>query len=153
MLTKNKSEPLVTVKYAFFALIATGVNLTIQWSIFALFDGFWVLYVALAAGTITGLITKYVLDKKWIFYYTAANKRDDMVKFSLYTLMGVITTAIFWGTEMAFFYIFDFKGAQYVGGALGLTAGYITKYLLDKKYVFKNLNVRKPSIVYTFLDL
>ena len=140
MINKNKSAPLIAVKYAFFALIATGVNLSTQWPIFALFDGFWVLYAALAAGTITGLITKYVLDKKWIFYYTAASKRDDMAKFSLYTLMGVITTAIFWGTEMAFFYVFDFKGSQYVGGALGLTVGYTTKYLLDKKYVFGDAN-------------
>lgn len=48
--------------------------------------------------------------------------------------MGVLTTVIFWGTEMVFFYSFDFVAAQYVGGAIGLMDGYCIKYILDKKY-------------------
>lgn len=51
--------------------------------------------------------------------------------------MGVFTTAIFWGMEMFFFHVLAFEGAQYVGGALVLAIGYVVKYYLDKKYVFK----------------
>lgn len=125
--------------YIFFALIATAVNLLAQWPFFQLFDGWWVLYLALLVGTLAGLVTKYLLDKKWIFNYQASSKKDDLHKFGLYSLMGVFTTVIFWGTEMSFFYLFDFNGAQYVGGGLGLAVGYIVKYYLDKKFVFNKL--------------
>jgi putative flippase GtrA len=125
------------IYYCLFALIATGVNLLTQWPVFVLFDGWWVLLAALFVGTLAGLVTKYVLDKKWIFNYQATSKKDDLHKFGLYSLMGVFTTVIFWGTEMTFYYAFDFNGSQYVGGALGLMVGYIVKYYLDKKYVFK----------------
>jgi putative flippase GtrA len=129
---------LLAIKYSFFALIATAVNLLTQWLCFLPFgkmDG--ALYGAMAAGTLTGLVTKYGLDKRWIFYYTSRDKRDDMARFGMYSLMGVFTTGIFWGTEMGFFYVFEFAGAHYVGGALGLAVGYAVKYLLDRKYVFK----------------
>ena len=123
--------------YAFFALIATGVNLLTQWPFFAWVVEPWNLYAALFAGTLTGLVTKYALDKRWIFYYTAPSRRDDLMRFVLYSLMGVMTTAVFWGTEIAFFYLFDFSGAHYVGGAIGLSVGYTVKYLLDRRYVFR----------------
>ena len=126
------------VKYIFFALIATAVNLLTQWLCFLPFGKMdWVLYGAMAAGTLTGLVTKYGLDKRWIFYYSSTGRRDDVARFGMYSLMGVFTTGIFWGTEIGFFYVFEFAGAHYVGGALGLAVGYTVKYLLDRKYVFK----------------
>jgi putative flippase GtrA len=79
----------------------------------------------------------YYLDKKWIFKYQTTSKSDDFNKFNLYSLMGAFTTIIFWGTEMFFFHALDFDGAQYFGGALGLIIGYVLKYHLDKKIVFK----------------
>lgn len=123
--------------YVAFALIATGINLLTQWLFFELLIGWWVLYVALAFGTVAGLLTKYILDKKWIFNYRAISKSDDLNKFGLYSLMGASTTVIFWGTEMFFFHVLAFEGSQYVGGALGLGIGYIVKYFLDKRFVFK----------------
>lgn len=54
----------------------------------------------------------------------------------LYALMGLGTTCIFWGLETAF-YLLDFSGSQYLGGALGLAAGYTAKYFLDKTFVFR----------------
>lgn len=125
------------VRYSLFALIATGINLIAQFPFFLLFNGWWVLYAALFVGTVAGLLTKYVLDKRWIFNYQASSKKDDVHKFGLYSLMGVFTTVIFWGTEMTFYYTFEFYGAQYVGGGLGLMVGYIVKFYLDKKFVFK----------------
>ena len=129
---------MLALKYTFFALIATAVNLLTQWLCFMPFGKMdWVLYAAMAAGTLTGLVTKYGLDKRWIFYYSSTGKRDDLSRFGMYSLMGVFTTGIFWGTEMGFFYLFEFAGAHYVGGAVGLAVGDTVKYLLDRKYVFK----------------
>jgi len=125
------------VKYILFSFLSIAINLITQWPIFHFFQGPWVIYAALAAGTLTGLFAKYALDKRWIFYYQPANTQDDAIKFVLYSLMGVVTTIIFWGTETAFFYFFDFPGSQYVGGGIGLTIGYTSKYFLDKRFVFR----------------
>lgn len=123
--------------YSGFALISTAVNLLVQIPFFKLLDGAMALYIALIFGTLSGLVVKYELDKCYIFKYQSASHKDNLHKFSLYSFMGVFTTLIFWGTEMAFFYAFNFTGAQYLGGALGLMLGYFVKYLLDRKYVFK----------------
>lgn len=96
------------------------------------------LYVAMFIGTLAGLIVKYILDKKYIFFHTPKSKKDDGKKFILYSLMGVFTTFIFWGFEIGFDYAFSDENAKYFGAIIGLCIGYITKYFLDKKYVFKD---------------
>jgi putative flippase GtrA len=50
--------------------------------------------------------------------------------------MGGVTTIIFWGFELSFYYFFESTLMKYVGGGLGLILGYISKYFLDKKFVF-----------------
>lgn len=92
--------------------------------------------IAIFSGTISGLILKYILDKRWIFNYQTNNLSDELGTFSKYSITGIITTLIFWGVELIFFYIFAFKGSQYIGGSIGLFLGYLLKYYLDKKYVF-----------------
>ena len=87
-------------------------------------------------GTLAGLVAKYILDKKFIFYHEVKNKKDDAKKFALYSLMGVFTTIIFWGTEIAFDALSQDHNAKYLGAVIGLSIGYIIKYFLDKKYVF-----------------
>ena len=47
-------------------------------------------------GTLTGLIVKYILDKKYIFFFKVKSVSEDTGRFMLYSLMGVITTLIFW---------------------------------------------------------
>lgn len=89
-------------------------------------------------GTLAGLGSKYILDKKFIFYHTPKDKKDDAKKFALYSLMGVFTTIIFWGTEITFDLLFQDPNSKYLGAIIGLSIGYIIKYYLDKKYVFTN---------------
>ncbi len=127
---------MLLIKYILFAVIATAVNLSTQYPFFKWFSGHWVLYVAMMVGTLTGLVTKYLLDKRWIFYYTPSSKADNISKFGLYSLVGVFTTIIFWGSEILFYHLFTFPNAQLWGGAFGLSIGYICKYVLDKKFVF-----------------
>ena len=125
------------LKYSLFALIATIINLFTQFISLAIYSQDFSLYIAMFFGTITGLIAKYILDKKYIFYYVVKDKKEDSQKFILYSIMGVFTTLIFWGFEIGFDYIFDSEIAKYIGAIIGLSIGYITKYFLDKKFVFK----------------
>ena len=123
-------------KYIIFAIISTLTNLLFQWISFYIYDGVASLYVAMFVGTLAGLILKYFLDKKWIFYHTTSSKKEDARKFFLYSFMGVFTTIIFWGTEMFFYYFVSIENAKYIGAVIGLGIGYILKYFLDKKFVF-----------------
>ena len=128
-------------KYALFAAIATLVNLATQWAVLAVASNttnntdLW-LFAALFAGTATGLVAKYIMDKRWIFYYQTTSAKDDAQRFSLYTLMGIVTTVIFWGSELGFHYLLATEYAKYLGGAIGLSIGYYIKYQLDKRFVF-----------------
>ena len=124
--------------YISFAILSTIVNLISQEICFQLYHGFFDIYVAMFFGTLNGLILKYVLDKKYIFQYQTKNIKEDGSKFFLYSLMGVFTTIIFWAFELSFDFLFDHQYAKYAGALIGLSIGYLIKYLLDKKFVFTN---------------
>ena len=128
----------IAVRYISFAIFATVVNISSQYVSFYIYNGFLNLYLAMFVGTLSGLILKYILDKKYIFYYNSKSRQYDGITFSLYSLTGIITTFIFWGFEMSFDYIFEDKNAKYLGAIIGLSIGYTVKYFLDKKLVFKN---------------
>jgi putative flippase GtrA len=127
---------MLAIKYTLFALISTLFNLLFQYLSFLVYSGFASLYVAMFFGTLAGLVAKYILDKKFIFYHTPKDKKDDAKKFARYSLMGVFTTIIFWGTEIAFDTLSQDPNAKYLGAIIGLSIGYVIKYFLDKKYVF-----------------
>lgn len=127
---------MLAIRYSIFAGISTLFNLLFQYFSFGLYSGFGSLYIAMFIGTLAGLVIKYILDKKFIFYHQAKDKKDDAKKFILYSLMGVFTTIIFWGTEIAFDTLFQDKNAKYMGAIIGLSIGYVVKYFLDKRYVF-----------------
>jgi hypothetical protein len=126
----------IAIKYAVFAVIATALNLLAQALSLSLYAGRNSLYVAMAVGTATGLISKYTLDKRYIFDYRPVSRLDDAQRFVYYTATGVITTAIFWGTEIAFDALWHNEFAKYLGAAIGLGVGYLLKYWLDKRFVF-----------------
>lgn len=125
----------LSVRYAAFAVVATAVNLLTQRGVFAVYADGGAVYGALALGTLTGLVTKYALDKRWIFADRSTGVANHARKFSLYSMMGVVTTVIFWGMELAFDTLLG-GGWRYIGGALGLVIGYVVKYRLDRRFVF-----------------
>ncbi len=127
---------MIVIKYTIFSAISILFNLLFQYFSFLVYIGFGSLYAAMFFGTLAGLIVKYILDKKFIFYHTPTDKKDDAKKFALYSLMGVFTTIIFWGSEIAFDTLSQDPNAKYLGAIIGLSVGYIIKYFLDKKYVF-----------------
>lgn len=128
----------LVIRYALFAVLATVANLATQRLIFAAVDHEIRLFSALVAGTAVGLVLKYVLDKKWIFFDSAQPLAAETRKFSLYTLTGVVTTLIFWGAEALFWWIWQTQFMRETGAVLGLTIGYVIKYNLDRRYVFRS---------------
>lgn len=126
----------ITILYCLFAAIATLVNLGTQELSTLVYSGYGSLGLAIIAGTGTGLVVKYWLDKRYIFKFQTENASHDGQVFVLYTAMGLITTAIFWGFEFGFDYYFQSKEMRYTGAVLGLSIGYISKYQLDKRFVF-----------------
>jgi len=92
--------------------------------------------MAMALGTLAGLVSKYLLDKKYIFQFMTTSHREDLRKFTLYGMTGISTTVIFWGLELGFDALIGGKTARYMGAIIGLSIGYGVKYHLDKRYVF-----------------
>ncbi|GHT95044.1 hypothetical protein AGMMS49545_17310 [Betaproteobacteria bacterium] len=123
--------------YASFALIATIANIGAQDVVIRAYGGTHDILLSIIAGTGVGLLVKYLLDKRFIFRFRPRNAVHDGQTFMLYTLMGLATTAIFWGFEFAFHYLFANREMRYLGGVIGLAIGYLAKYHLDKRYVFR----------------
>lgn len=124
------------LRYAAFAAVATVANLAAQRVVLQYGDTGGHFAAAVGAGTIVGLVIKYLLDKRWIFYDVETGLKNHSRKFSLYTAMGLITTAIFWGTETAFWLIWQTDLMRELGAILGLSVGYVVKYQLDRRFVF-----------------
>ena len=128
--------PSLVLRYAAFALIATLANLATQRLILATGRTAGHFVLAVACGTLAGLVLKYLLDKRWIFQDRARGLGDHRRKFTLYTGMGLVSTAIFWGAETLFWLIWHSDQMRETGAVLGLMIGYVVKYQLDRRFVF-----------------
>lgn len=135
----------LALRYAAFAALATVVNLATQRAVLAIGEGPGIFLAALFSGTLTGLVLKYLLDKRWIFDDRATGLAAHGRKFSIYTAMGLITTAIFWATETAFWLTFRTDAMRELGAVLGLAAGYALKYRLDRRFVFTDAVIERPA--------
>lgn len=135
----------LVLRYAGFAVIATIANLAVQRLILLAGDSGAAFLMAMAAGTLAGLVVKYVLDKRWIFYDDAKGLAAHGRKFTLYTAMGLFTTAIFWGTESAFWIFWKSDVMRELGAVIGLTIGYVIKYNLDRRFVFTDARLGAMS--------
>ena len=132
-------------RYSAFAVVATVMNLGTQRISLAAYDGAQSLLVAIFFGTAVGLVVKYVLDKYWIFADLRSGAATHGKQFGLYTLMGVATTAIFWGMEYSFWAIWQTDAMRELGAVIGLAIGYVTKYQLDKRFVFTDSALAKGA--------
>lgn len=131
----------LAIKYAIFALIATAANIGAQDLVIRIYFGTAHILVSIIVGTGAGLVVKYILDKRYIFRFHTRSIAQNTQTFILYSVMGVVTTAVFWGFEFGFHHIFQTKEMRYLGGIIGLVGGYLIKYHLDKRYVFCSENV------------
>lgn len=132
------SRPPLPVLYALLAALATAANIGAQDLLLRLYHGPWHVAASVVLGTGTGLVLKYLLDKRYIFRFRARNAAHDAQTFVLYVGAGVLTTALFWLSEWAFDHAFGGdRVMRYAGAVLGLAAGYWLKYHLDKRFVFR----------------
>jgi putative flippase GtrA len=133
----------LVLRYGFFAALATLANLAVQRLVLSGGNGAAMFASAMAAGTLAGLVIKYLLDKRWIFYDPTTGLTAHCQKFTLYTIMGLVTTAIFWGTETGFWLAWHSSAMREWGAVLGLTVGYVAKYNLDRRFVFTDAALRE----------
>jgi len=134
------SRGALVFRYALFAALATLANLAAQRLVLLGGESGGHFVAAVLAGTAVGLVVKYLLDKRWIFHDTARGLAAHGRRFTLYTTMGLVTTAIFWGTETAFWVIWQTHLAREAGAILGLAIGYWVKYHLDRRFVFTTVS-------------
>lgn len=126
----------LVARYALFAALATLANLAVQRLALAIRADAAGYVVAIGAGTLAGLVLKYALDKRWIFFDQSAGIGAHGRRFTLYTVMGLATTAIFWGAETVAWIAWRTDFARETGAVLGLGVGYVVKYQLDRRFVF-----------------
>ncbi len=110
------SGPALAVRHGAFAALATAVTVATQALSFVLYAGRYELYVAMAAAPLAGLLAKYALT-------------------------GVLTTCIFWATELTVAALGDARWLPFSGAVLGLSAGYAIKSRLDRRFVFRRAGV------------
>lgn len=132
----------LAIVYSLFALIASIANIIAQDITIRVYVGVYSILLSIIIGTLVGLVVKYVLDKRYIFRFKTHNAIHNGRIFMLYSIMGIATTLIFWGSELIFHYLFQTKSMRYLGGGIGLALGYITKYYLDKHFVFRTFKGR-----------
>ena len=134
------SRTTLALRYGAFAVLAVLINLAVQRLVLAASGssagGF---AAAVGCGTLAGLALKYVLDKRWIFADASRGLAAHGRRFTLYTAMGLVTTGIFWGTETTFWLIWGTDMMRELGAVLGLAVGYVVKYRLDRRFVFRDV--------------
>ena len=126
----------LVLRYAAFAMIATIANLATQRLVLLGGHSAGYFIAAVAAATLVGLVVKYVLDKRWIFFDPETGVKNHSRKFTRYTVMGLVTTAIFWGMETLFWVLWQTTAMRELGAVIGLAIGYMGKYQLDRRFVF-----------------
>ena len=120
--------------YYGFAVVATILNLTCQ-NILIFLE--YEIYLQILGGTLIGLVSKYYLDRQYVFKDAKTNIAGSFI---LYSLFGALLTPLWWVVEIIFIYLFGTVLAQNIGAIIGLAICYYLKYLLDKKYVFNSLD-------------
>ena len=130
---------MIATKYILFAILSTLVNLFSQFLTFAILDYEHETYIAIANGTIAGLLVKYLLDKYYIFNLNVKEYSSSNT-FVPYVLTSILTTIIFWVTELWFINYIQIPYTEYIGAIVGLSMGYTLKYFLDRDFVFNEKN-------------
>ncbi len=130
---------MIATRYILFAILSTLVNLLSQFLTFVILDYMYETYIAIANGTIAGLLVKYLLDKYYIFNLNVKEYSSSNT-FVPYVLTSILTTIIFWVTELWFINYIQIPYTEYIGAIVGLSMGYTLKYFLDRDFVFNEKN-------------
>jgi putative flippase GtrA len=140
------------ILYILFAVICTFINIgsqlvteyfissieVLQRIIYSSSDGSLRIYdiIKILVGTGLGFMSKFILDKFFVFRERHENIGHTFRQMVIYGLMAVFTTLIFWSFQVAFKLLFSFTFAEQVGAVIGLGIGYTVKFFLDRRFVF-----------------
>jgi putative flippase GtrA len=130
------SAPRLIPRYGLFAALAMLANFISQALVLRLVGPSHGISISLLGGTLAGFFVKYALDKRFIFFDGFHSARHETMKLGLYGVTAILTTLVFWSLELGAWILWHTSFAKYVGGAIGLCIGYLTKYVLDRRYVF-----------------
>ncbi|PPF79224.1 hypothetical protein C5B96_13230 [Subtercola sp. Z020] len=132
--------------YVLFAALSTATNLGAQYLMQLLYTGPFALFASVVVGTGVGVVTKYLLDKRFIFRFEVTSMKHQARTLGLYTVMSVVTTLIFWAFEFGALAVFGTDAAKYTGAVIGLALGYVIKYYLDKNITFRADRARTDAL-------
>lgn len=123
------------VLYAMFSVLTTAINIGTQYGLTEL-AGMWYILSGLVGLTI-GYSVKFVLDKYIVFQgggVGGSGGRSAAHQLRLYGLFAVLAIAVNLQVQ---FVLTDVLGVWYVFSAIiGLSTGYVLKFVLDKVVVF-----------------
>lgn len=128
------------VRYAISAVVSVGANLVAQQATVVSAPAA-PLMASISVGTIAGFIVKYLIDKTWTFREAYTTPTAEAHRVTLSGLFSVLTTLIFWAFELGFYAIWQTDFAKYSGAVLGLGIGYVVKFQLDRRHVFRDATV------------
>jgi len=137
--------PPIAIRYTAFAVMAIAANLGAQRIVLSLGDSTVIYIAAVCTGTAVGLVLKYLLDKKWIFFDHDAGLKNHSRKFIAYSATGVLTTCLFWASETLFWVIWQNDIMRETGALIGLSIGYWLKFRMDRQFVFKTRDMDKVA--------
>lgn len=129
-----------SLRYAISAVVSVVANLVAQ-QITVVGVSAAPLMVSIIVGTIVGFAVKYLMDKTWTFREAYTTHKAEAHRVTLSGLFSVLTTLIFWAFELGFYAIWQTDFAKYTGAVLGLSIGYIIKFWLDRRHVFREATV------------
>ena len=129
------SAHVIFLRYILFAFLAGCCNLAMQDVVLRIFAEASIA-ASLLAGTASGFLVKYILDKTLIFHDKYRSHSVEMRKIVISGLFSVGTTLLFWSIELSFWYMWGTSEAKYIGAAIGLALGNWLKYWLDRSWVF-----------------
>jgi putative flippase GtrA len=130
------SARVIFIRYVAFAMVAGLTNIGAQ-EIFVRALPLAPIMASILSGTVLGFFVKYLLEKRWVFFDEYGGHVAETRKFILYGVLGVGTTALFWVTELGFWYSLQTTEAKYIGAAIGLALANWIKFHLSKRYVFR----------------
>jgi putative flippase GtrA len=130
------SAHVIFIRYVVFAIVAGLTNIGAQ-EIFVRAVPLAPIMGSIFSGTVLGFFVKYLLEKRWVFLDEYCGHVAEARKIVLYGVLGVGTTALFWGIELSFWYSLQTAEAKYIGAAIGLALANWIKYHLSKRYVFR----------------
>ena len=137
---KTLSEGHPVARYAVTAVMSVLANLLAQEATVQALPAAH-LMVSIVVGTLVGFFMKYGVDKTWTFREAYTSPSGEAQRIVLSGLFSVATTLIFWTFELGFHAIWQTDFAKYVGAVIGLVIGYVLKFWLDRRHVFREATV------------